>query len=189
MRLWLYAGRLAQPFIASAIVAVLLPFVAQSQTTFGSVSGLVSDATGAPVPAVPVTLTNLTTGEKRVTATDEAGLYQFVNLIPGSYKIDVEKPGFRHFTRQTATVEVQQAVRIDIGMEVGEVSQLVNVTSETPLLQEQTLISGTGGRTETGQRCSAERAQRIQLNGSRAVGDTARSIHAKPNRQQSLCVE
>src|SRR5580698_8083857 len=126
VRLRLYVGRLAHPFIVSAIVAVLLPFAAQAQTTFGSVSGLVSDATGAPVPAVPVTLTNLTTGEKRVTATDGAGLYQFVNLIPGSYKIDVEKPGFRHFTRQPVIVEVQQSVRIDIGMEVGEVSQSVN---------------------------------------------------------------
>jgi hypothetical protein len=142
VRLRLYVGRLAHPFIVSAIVAVLLPFAAQAQTTFGSVSGLVSDATGAPVPAVPVTLTNLTTGEKRVTATDGAGLYQLVNLIPGSYKIDVEKPGFRHFTRQPVIVEVQQSVRIDIGMEVGEVSQSVNVTSETPLLQEQTSSLG-----------------------------------------------
>jgi hypothetical protein len=134
--------RSAKVGMAVVLFSALLPVIARSQTIFGSIAGAVTDASSVPIPGVPVTLTNLATGEKRVATTGNEGLYQFVNLIPGNYRIDAEKGGFRHFTRQPVVVEVQQAVRIDITMEVGEVTQSVNVTAETPLLQQQTSSLG-----------------------------------------------
>jgi Carboxypeptidase regulatory-like domain len=134
--------RFARLGLAVIVLSALLPIIMRSQTTFGSVAGAVTDASSAPIPGVPVTLTNLATGEKRVATTGSDGLYQFVNLIPGNYKIDAEKSGFRHFTRQPVVVEVQQSVRIDITMQVGEITQSVNVTSETPLLQPATSSLG-----------------------------------------------
>ncbi|MGC2791126.1 MAG: TonB-dependent receptor, partial [Candidatus Sulfotelmatobacter sp.] len=64
-------------------------------------------------------------------------------LFPGQYRIDVEKQGFKHFTRGGVTVDVQQSTRVDAALQVGEVSQVVEVTSETPLLQAETSSLGT----------------------------------------------
>lgn len=120
----------------------LLPTRALAQTTFGTVVGTISDPSGAALPGVEVTLTDLGTGDKRQATTGEDGLYQFVNILPGNYKVDAEKPGFKHFTRQPVVVEVQQSVRIDIPMPLGDVSQNVEVTAQTPLLQTTTSSLG-----------------------------------------------
>ena len=110
-------------------------FTARGQSTFGSISGTVKDASGAAVTGAQVTLTSTATGSKETFNTDQNGLYSFVNLSPGEYRIDVEKTGFKHLTRESIEVQVQQSVRIDALMEVGAISQTVNVTAETPLLQ------------------------------------------------------
>ena len=115
----------------------------QGQSTYGSITGSVTDPTGAAITDAQVTLTNLGTAEKRTLPTGPDGLYSFVNLIPGQYRVDVEKAGFKHFTRQAIAVEVQQTARIDAVMVVGQVSETVEVSSETPLLQSDTSSLGT----------------------------------------------
>ena len=117
---------------------------AYSQSTYGSIAGSVTDSSGAAVTDANVTLTNLGTAEKRTQSSGSDGLFTFVNLFPGQYKIDVEKQGFKHFIRTPITVEVQQSTRIDAALQVGEVSQIVEVTSETPLLQTES-VAGRGG--------------------------------------------
>jgi len=113
------------------------------QSTYGAITGTVTDASGAAITDAQVTLTNLGTTEKRVQPSGSVGLFSFPNLIPGQYRIDVEKAGFKHFTRQPITVDVQLSVRIDATLQVGEVSQTIEVTSETPLLQSETSSLGT----------------------------------------------
>jgi hypothetical protein len=113
------------------------------QSTYGSVAGSVTDNSGAAVTDARVTLTNLGTSEKRTQSSGGDGLFTFVNLFPGQYRIDVEKQGFKHFTRTGVTVDVQQNTHIDAALQVGEVSQVVEVTSETPLLQAETSSLGT----------------------------------------------
>lgn len=108
-----------------------------AQTTFGSIIGTVTDPTGAAVAATQVGLTNLGTGEKRTETTNADGLYQFVNLDPGQYSVSVEKQGFKHVVRSPVTVETQTSTRIDLALQVGEVSQTVEVTAQTPLLQAE----------------------------------------------------
>src|SRR6202789_1903616 len=114
--------------------AMLLGSPLSAQSTFGSISGTVADASGAAVPDSQVTLTSAATGAKQTYTTSGDGLYSFVNLNPGEYRLDVEKAGFKHVKRESVVVQVQQAVRIDVAMEVGAVSQTVEVTAETPLL-------------------------------------------------------
>src|SRR5262249_39839310 len=116
---------------------------ANAQSTYGSVAGAVLDASGAAITDANVTLTNLGTSEKRTQSSGSDGLFTFVNLFPGQYKIDVEKQGFKHFTRTGIAVEVQQAARIDAVLQVGEVSQVVEVISESPQLQAETSSLGT----------------------------------------------
>src|ERR1700704_5000033 len=70
-----------------------------AQSTYGSIAGTVTDTSGATVTDANVTLTNLGTSEKRTQSSGSDGLFTFVNLFPGQYRIDVEKPGFKHFVR------------------------------------------------------------------------------------------
>src|SRR5271155_3259486 len=128
-------------FLTALVLGICLCFAAMllgsplaAQSTFGSISGTVADTSGAAVPDAQVTLTSAASGAKQTYTTGGDGLYSFVNLNPGEYRLDVEKAGFKHVKRESVVVQVQQAVRIDVAMEVGAVSQTVEVTAETPLL-------------------------------------------------------
>jgi len=119
------------------IVWLLAAAVSFGQTFYGSIVGSVTDASSSAMPQAGVTLTNLGTGERRTMQADASGNYQFVNLVPGQYKVEVEKAGFRHFVREPIAVEVQSAVRIDVSMQIGDVNQVVEVAAQTPLLQPE----------------------------------------------------
>jgi hypothetical protein len=138
-------------------IATLLSPSLSAQTTYGSIAGLVADSSGAAISGADVTLTNTGTAEKRVQQTGSDGLYSFVNLLPGQYRIEVEKPGFKRITRPDVVVEVGQGVRIDLTMPVGEVSQTVEVTGETPQLQSET--------SSIGQVVEERKANELPLNG------------------------
>ena len=114
-----------------------------AQSTYGSVTGSVTDPSAAPVNGAQVTLTNLGTSEKRTQSTGDDGLYLFPNLLPGLYRIEIEKAGFNKYSRPEVRVEVNQSSRIDVGMQIGNVNQVVEVTAETPLLQPETSSLGT----------------------------------------------
>jgi hypothetical protein len=114
-----------------------------AQTTHGSIVGTISDQSGALVKGASATLTGLNTGETVTVTSDLNGNYQFLNLNPGSYKVDIEKGGFKHLTRRPITVEVQGSVRIDITLQLGASSQTIEVISQTPLLQADESSLGT----------------------------------------------
>jgi hypothetical protein len=115
--------------------SLLLTGTVWGQTFFGTVVGTVTDSTGGSVPAASVTITNTGTSDKRAAQTDSNGAYQFVSLVPGTYRVDVEKPGFKRFSRTEFTVEVQATVRVDAALEIGDVGQVVEVTAQAALLQ------------------------------------------------------
>jgi hypothetical protein len=115
----------------------------QAQSTYGTVDGAVTDASEAAIAGAQVTLTNTGTQEKRTQTTGDEGLYQFVNVIPGQYRLDIEKPGFKHSTRENVVVQVSQDSHVNITMAVGEVTETVEVTSDVPLLQSETSSLGT----------------------------------------------
>src|SRR6267378_6601293 len=126
-------------------------------TTYGSIAGTVTDASGAAIADAQVTLTNLATTEKRVAQSGADGLYDFVNLLPSRYSIVAEKTGFKRITRPEVIVEVGQSVRIDITLQVGDVNQTIEVTAETPLLQAET--------SSIGQVVEQRKANELPLNG------------------------
>lgn len=148
--------------IALVLALLLAMQTSPGQTFYGSVIGTVTDATGSAVPQANVTLINLGTADRRTAQTDDTGSYQFVNLVPGQYKIEIEKPGFRRFVRDPITVEVQSAVRIDVPMQVGDVSQVVEVTAQTPLLQTEDA--------SLGRVVEARRVLEMPLNGRNVFG-------------------
>jgi hypothetical protein len=123
-----------------ALLSAGLPAFAQE--TYGSIVGNVTDATGAAVGSTPVTITNLGTNEKRTQNTNNDGFYQFVNLPPGQYSVEVEKTGFRRIVQSPVTVQTQTTTKIDLALQIGELTQTVEVTSQTPLLQPETSSLG-----------------------------------------------
>ncbi|HEX8837479.1 MAG TPA: carboxypeptidase-like regulatory domain-containing protein, partial [Candidatus Acidoferrum sp.] len=137
-------------------VSVFSPSLS-GQTTYGAVTGTVTDPSGASVASAQVTLTNVGTTEKRVQSTGSDGLYSFVNLTPGKYRIDAEKSGFKRTSNPEVTVDVGQTARIDIVLQVGEVTQSVEVTGATPLLQPET--------SSLGQVVEQRKANELPLNG------------------------
>ena len=137
--------------LAVLFAGLILWMPLSGQSSYGALVGTVTDATGANVPAAAVTITSLGTNERRVAETDSSGNYQFVNLVPGMYRVEVEKSGFKRLTRDQIQVAVQSTVRIDASMQVGDVGQTVDVHSETPLLQTENASVGqvVEGRTVT----------------------------------------
>jgi hypothetical protein len=139
------------------VCMVMLSQPVSAQSTYGAVTGSITDPSGAAVADAQVTLTNLGTSERRTQTTGSDGLYSFVNLFPGKYKIDVEKTGFKRTSRTDIVVEVQQSYRTDLTMQVGAVTQTVEVTGETPLL--------TPDSASLGQVIDQREANELPLNG------------------------
>src|SRR5688572_20174981 len=98
---------------AVAVMAVALTFPMSAQT-FGDISGAIRDTSGASIPGVQVTLTNVDTNATRSAISNEAGLYAFPALPPGNYSVKAEKTGFKTVTRPSIPIEVQQSARVDL---------------------------------------------------------------------------
>ncbi len=130
--------------LALSVVAVLVSSNSAWGQAFvnGAITGIVTDNSGALVPDADLVLTNLGTNVKISSRSGADGFYQFPNLPPAQYRLDVEKTGFSHFTRETVQVLVNSTVRIDITLSVGAVSETVSVRAETPLLQAETSSLG-----------------------------------------------
>jgi outer membrane receptor protein involved in Fe transport len=126
-------------------LALILGFsgILQAQTSFGTIVGLVTDPTQAAVPGAAVTVTNTQTGVERQASTDESGNYRIGSLLPGIYNVKIEKSGFQ--LSQVAAVElrVTQTVTVNVVMQVGEITQTVDVTAAAPLLESSTSTVGT----------------------------------------------
>src|SRR5437763_3644279 len=96
----------------SALFALFVCFAtASAQTPLGTVTGLATDASGAAMAKVSVTLSNQQTGVKRTTGTNESGAYSFPNLPPGSYKLTGEAKGFRALETEAFPVDAFRTVR------------------------------------------------------------------------------
>ena len=100
----------------------------------GSIAGSVKDASGAYMAGAKVTLTNTATNAKLETATDQNGEFQFLQLAPSTYTLAVEAKGFKRAISH-ALVQVDQITHADFSLEVGDVSQSVQVEAVAPLLE------------------------------------------------------
>jgi len=137
--------------LAVIFVLTLSLQTARAQNVYGTIAGNITDASGAAVADATVTLTNLATAEKHIMQSSASGQYTFVNVLPGRYRIEGEKSGFKKFVREPIVVEIESGLRIDIPLQIGAQSETVEVTSEAPLLQPETQSLGqvVEGRTVT----------------------------------------
>lgn len=116
--------------------------IAWAQQDSGSMSGTVTDQSGAAVPSVTVTARNTATGLKTTAVTTDAGVFVFPSLQVGSYEVTVEQTGFKKLNRRNLEVRVAQRLTLDLQIEVGNVSESVEVTAQGPLLDTVTSEKG-----------------------------------------------
>jgi len=119
-----------------------LPAAALAQQETATISGTITDATGASVPNAVVIVTNVQTGISVRTEATEAGTYVVPSLRPGDYSIAVESKGFQKTVRTGVTLQVAQVARIDVTLQTGALTESVEVVAATPLLD--TLTSSRG---------------------------------------------
>ncbi len=110
---------------------------AQAQAIFGAIQGTIRDETGAVIPRAQVSARNVATGVKTGTVSNESGIYLLGELRPGTYEVEVEAPGFNKAIQRNIPIRVEDRVRVDFAMRVGQVSESVEVTASTPLLQSE----------------------------------------------------
>ena len=126
---WILAGMLA--------ISLLVAIGARADELYGRVRGVVADATGAAMPGVQVKLTNAGTGISKEMVSGGDGSFLFVNLIPGTYNLNASKSGFKLYEVKNITVAANQIFVQNVGMELGAVSETLEV-SANPVQVETT---------------------------------------------------
>jgi hypothetical protein len=124
-------------------IFMLISLRTYAQVAGATLSGTLSDTSGAVIPSAQLSIKNVSTGEVRSVTTDSAGFYSAPNLLPGKYEITATAPGFSSAVRSGITFTVGAQQVLNIAMAVGQVSQKVEVTGEAPAIElASSTISG-----------------------------------------------
>src|SRR5437899_458149 len=123
--------------VAGCLALLLCTSTVSGQAVYGGIVGTVTDPQGNAVAGAKVTVTNLSKGTTEEAATNESGSYSVTHLIPDNYKVHIEAPGFKAHDVASARVDVDSVVRVDAQLQVGAVTQTVEVTGEVPQLQTE----------------------------------------------------
>src|SRR5262249_26818383 len=134
--------RRATPFALALLTLLGLATAIYAQVTSATLTGIVKDGTGAILPGVKVSVTNLETNIVREVYTNDTGNYRVPALNPGTYKIESELPGFKKSVLTGIVLQVNQQARLDVTLEVGQITESVTVESASPLIDTESAIIG-----------------------------------------------
>lgn len=118
-------------FVSLCVVVCLLPAVAAAQTGNASIGGFVQDSSQAVIPGVTVTATNTQTGVVSKALTNETGTYTILSLLPGTYRLSAELPGFRPHVYNDVPLGTGVSARYNFTLQIGEVTQGIEVTADS----------------------------------------------------------
>ncbi|MGC9970627.1 MAG: TonB-dependent receptor [Bryobacteraceae bacterium] len=133
-----HAGRIrevAALILLVALALVLGPCAANAQVLYGSLTGSVADASQAAVPNATVVALNVATGVSRQVTTSTQGVYLFTGLLPGVYKVTVSAAGFSKAVKDGIAIDSNQVVRFDATLQVGQLTESIEVTTSAGVLQ------------------------------------------------------
>ena len=136
---------MTRPFrqtLLRALVTMALTAAMPAQTSTATLAGMITDPSQARLPQVTVTLTNEDTGVTASTSSNAQGEYTFPLLAPGAYRLEAGASGFRGYTRSGIVLEMGRVARVDLTMELGQVSEKVEVTGSAPLLESESASVG-----------------------------------------------
>jgi len=111
--------------------------MAPAQSITGSITGVISDSSGARISGAKITVTNTDTNTRSEATADSTGNYTALLLPRGNYRVEATASGFKRFTRQGVVLQIQQTARIDIQMAVGDVAESVVVTADAASLETE----------------------------------------------------
>jgi len=129
---WLTRARIC---VAALVLVSMCPGIAAAQALYGSVTGTVSDNSGAAIPGVSVTLTNEGTGLVLDTVTDTEGSYTVRNVLPGTYTLNASLQGFKAFSQTGIPLTAGNILRVNATLEIGNLTESITVTTEAALLK------------------------------------------------------
>src|SRR6516165_2569955 len=132
--------------MVAALFTIFTTAPLYGQTLKGTILGTLTDATHAVVPNAQANLTETNTNFHRTEATNDSGFYAYANLDPGTYRIEVEHPRFRRTIRAGIDLLPNTTIRVDLDLSPGQVTEVIDVTADAPLLT--TDRSDTGGKIE-----------------------------------------
>jgi hypothetical protein len=150
-------------FCAFALV-LMLGLSLPAQTITGTITGTVTDPSGASVPNAKVTAVNAATNINSEATTNESGIYNLLFLPVGDYSVSVSASGFKKASVPAFRLAGSQVARVDLRLEVGEATQVVEVTGVAPILQTES--------TQTGDTITAQKLTSIPLKGRNFVSLT-----------------
>jgi len=127
---------------ASLLLMLALAPGALAQGITGSITGTVTDATGAIVAGATVTVRNVDTNAIRTVTTSDAGSYTVPQLHPGNYSVRVDKAGFKLYEQSSVTVQMDQVVVIGAQLQVGSERETITVTTAPPVIQTEQSSNG-----------------------------------------------
>jgi hypothetical protein len=133
--------RLSMSILLFGLLTLCSPFALAQQET-ATITGEVRDANGSVVPKATITVTNVETNVSIRSETNDQGLYTVPSLKPGPYSITVEKAGFKKSVRSGVTLQVNQVARLDVNMQVGELTTAVEIVEAATLLETETSSRG-----------------------------------------------
>ena len=115
--------------------SALCSAAAYAQIGTSTLTGRVTDPTGAVVARVQVTVVQISTNFTSNTVTNEEGLYRVLSLQPGIYRVTFEAPGFKKAVRDNVELRTGDTLAVDMGMQVGNVAESIEVTGSAALLE------------------------------------------------------
>src|SRR5580704_13229722 len=148
-RTMMCVNRMTQRLCAAGVFVLLTCPALFPQSSAGRILGNVTDASGAAVAGATVTISDVQRGVTRTLTSDQAGFYAAPDLSPGAYKVRFEAKGFKTVERTNVQIEVATDTRIDVGLTPGQVSEVVEVTGEIPLIDATSSTLGGTLTTET----------------------------------------
>src|SRR6186713_2152583 len=127
------------PVITALLVSIIigLPASGAAQSERGTISGVVSDSTKAQLPGVTLQITNMGTNQTTTLVSSESGAYSASNLPPGMYRVEATLSGFRTTAVTNVQLSAGGSARQDITMEIGGLSDSVDVVATASLLQTE----------------------------------------------------
>lgn len=116
-------------------ISLAIPTLLSAQGTAGRVLGRVADPSGAVLAGVKVTLVNAATNVSRDSKTNESGDYDFVEVPVGTYRLEFDLTGFKKNVRRGVSLDINQVITLNMTMQIGAMQEVVDVTSEAPLVE------------------------------------------------------
>ncbi len=129
--------------VFALVTSLIIAGSAVAQVSRGTITGIVTDPSGAVVPGVAIKVTNRATGVTNMVTTNRSGAYTVPLLPTGKYSLTAQQKGFKTYSRTDISVPVGETVRVDVSLTVGAATEKVTVTAPAPLLKRDTSDLGT----------------------------------------------